>query len=262
MIFASVSNTGLGMIDPASKKSVDGWGLVRKIIKYLADFGGFLTLLGLAVGQIVADKKAAVWLTLLALSALVAAGGVSTLWRGRRWVSARQYAVSVASLVLSVLVVGLAGYNLASLSRHVDDAPSIRFGSHPAPLKGCEDFRGEGTIRDGFSLLIFVQAVDRMGAGFGDHYLAGVAIPQSNGWLVSDFHAGDVNKPIKLEAVTVGKKEADAFVQAHFYRYSDPGPNLSDVGLRLPSLPADPVDSIILNRDDSTLGCRPQGGAR
>lgn len=245
------------MVDSSPKKPIGGWSLVRGLIKHFSDFGGFLAFLGLAVGQVVADKKAAVWLTLLAVAMLVAAGGISTLWQIRHWGSVRQYVVSVASLVLSVLVIGVAGYNLLTFSDEVDDSSSIHFGSHPAQLSGCEDLRGEGVIRHGFSLLIFVQAVDRTRTGFGDHYLAGVAKSQPDGWLVPDFHAGEANKPIKLEAVLVNKKEADAFVQAHFYRYSDPGPNLQDVGLRLISLPDDPVDSVIFDRDGTVLGCRP-----
>lgn len=198
------------MVDSSPKKSIGGWSLVRSMIKYFSDFGGFLAFLGLAVGQVVADKKAAVWLTLLAVAVLVAAGGVSTLWQIRQWGSVRQYVVSVVSLVLSVLVIGVAGYNLLPFSGEVDDASSIHFGSHSAPLSGCEDLRGEGVIRDGFSLLIFVQAVDRTRTGFGDHYLAGLAIPQSDGWLVPDFHAGEANKPSNLSD-QVGRPSGRSF---------------------------------------------------
>jgi hypothetical protein len=230
----------------------NSWSAVRSIIKYFSDFGGFVAFVGLLAGAVTADKGVAVWLTLLAVSALVTAGGVSSLWQNRASASGRQFAISLVSLILSVLVTGVAGYSLIT-SQSTRPATELRFRSHPELLKGCEIIHGEGTIPDGHKVLIFAQAVNTAGVGIGEYYFQTVATREADGWIVNNLQTGSRGSRIKLFAVLVDERVADSLKGIR--AYDKTGVELK-ADFKTTSLPGAEGTPMVLTRDGSELGCR------
>lgn len=150
---------------------------------------------------------------------------------------------------LSDEVTGLSG-QLDAWERNLGGL-NIRFTRPEGTIPHCTDFSGSGAIPDGWQLLIFDRSAADPNASY---WFNGVAEPTDQGWVARSVQIGegepDEGRRVEIAAVLVLDRYA-AYLSS-IQAGNDGGVAYWWAG----SLPAEPVDTVFVERNSDATPCR------